>query len=508
MADDSNQALRDVVKGAGIIYAGLVVEVLVAFIAQVLAAKYLSVSGFGGLVTGTAILNLGAIFASLGFDQGLVRYLPRLDENERRVLVRRVFTITVAVSLLVGFVVSFGAEAIASGIFGDPSVTLSVRLFGAAIPFATVLSISVGGIRGQKRSLFRVYVENLLRPLLRFSLVIVAILYGLGQLGIALAYVIPYVVGAVAALWLFYRTLPAAPARTEDRYLSELTRYSLPLVLRRASGFVYRSVDIFLVLALLGSGAVGIYGVTYGFAKLVLTFSTAFNYLSGPISSEFESAGNYSGMFEMQWTVIRWITITSVMALFPMVLFPEELLGSIYKPEYVAGGRALVVLAAGFAVHNVLSTHANLLEALGRSRLLAVNSVVAAVTNVVLNILLIPEYNILGAAIATAVAYVLMDVVGTLELWYVTDEFLLPKSMVIPVFVGGVVLFAGTFVVGRLPASLLWAVVVGGLLAVAYGAVVVAIQGLNQQEVMILRSIEERYGLNLGPLDSLISRLS
>lgn len=58
---NSNQAIRDVVKGASVVYVGLFLELLIAFVAQVLAARYLSVSSFGGLTTGTALLNIGEI---------------------------------------------------------------------------------------------------------------------------------------------------------------------------------------------------------------------------------------------------------------------------------------------------------------------------------------------------------------------------------------------------------------------------------------------------------------
>jgi O-antigen/teichoic acid export membrane protein len=61
MTVDQDQAIRDVVKGAGVVYGGLLVEVVIAFVAQVIAARYLSVSGFGGLTTGTSLVNIGAV---------------------------------------------------------------------------------------------------------------------------------------------------------------------------------------------------------------------------------------------------------------------------------------------------------------------------------------------------------------------------------------------------------------------------------------------------------------
>lgn len=53
---DTDRAIRDVIKGAGIIYVGIFMEFLMAFVVLCLASQFLSVSGFGGFTTGTEIL--------------------------------------------------------------------------------------------------------------------------------------------------------------------------------------------------------------------------------------------------------------------------------------------------------------------------------------------------------------------------------------------------------------------------------------------------------------------
>lgn len=43
-----DQAVRDVLKGARVVYAGLTINMALAFIAQRFAAVHLSIAGFGG----------------------------------------------------------------------------------------------------------------------------------------------------------------------------------------------------------------------------------------------------------------------------------------------------------------------------------------------------------------------------------------------------------------------------------------------------------------------------
>lgn len=506
---DTNQAIRDVVKGAGVVYVGLFVELLIALVAQILAARYLSVGGFGGLTTGTAILDIGSIVAGLGLASGLTRYLPRVDETDKRSLATTAVIVTIVTSLAVGLTITLNASFIAAGVFGDPEVAPSVRIFGAVIPFSALLNVAVGGIRGQKRSLYRVYVMNIVHPVTRFALVVVAVVYGLEQAGIASAYAIPYVVSSVLALILLYRSLPRSPISIDADLTTEVASYSLPFTVTNVASFVYRSIDIFLVLHYLGSFAVGVYGVAYAATSFMGMFSTAFNFLGAPVASELEHGGDVDGVMRVFRSVARWLVVGSICAFVPLGVFSTEFITIVYKSKYASGGIVLTILAAGFGAKNVLSIHGPILEALGRSRILAINSILAAVANVVLNVLLIPSYGVAGAAFATVLAFLLRDGLAAAQVRYLLGTTPLswqgigPAVVAVPFLLGLV-----QFVVPSVPTTLPWLIGVSGVFSVLYGCSVLLVFGLSETELMILRSTEERYGISLEPFEPIIQFLA
>lgn len=506
---DADQAIRDVVKGASIVYVGLFAELLIALVAQILAARYLSVSDFGGITTGTALLNIGSILGGLGLASGLTRYLPRIDNEEKRSLATTAVVVTAVVSFTFGASITYNAPTIAREVFGDTSVTSSIRIFGAAIPFAALLNVAIGGIRGQKQSLYRVYIKNLLHPVVRFAFIILAISYGFSQAGLASAYAIPYVVSAALALVLLHRSLPSSTVSFDWELVKEVSSYSLPFTISGVAGFVYRSIDIFLILHFLGSFAVGIYGVAYAATSFMGMFSTAFNFLGAPVASELEHSGNIDEVMRVFRSVTRWLVIGSVCVLVPLGIFSTDFISIIYQSKYASGGSALTILAVGFAVNNVLSVHGPILQALGRSKILSYNSVAAAVVNLVLNVILIPMYGIVGAAIATSLSFLLRDGLATLQVRYFLDttpiswEVIGPTAISIP-FLGGI----AVFVAPNVPGTFLWLVGVSGVLSALYCGTVLLTFGLPKTEVMILRSIEEKYGVNLGPIEPLIRFLS
>lgn len=509
---DRDQAIRDIFKGAGVVYAGLILEILISFLAQLLAARYLNTADFGGITTGVALVNLGAILGTIGLDEGLIRHLPRKTADERTSLARAAFLIVVPFSLTIGLLIALNASFIAANILGDASVSTSIRIFGATIPFASVLMLSIGGIRGQEISRYRVYIENLLRPTLRFGLVIAAVAFGLGQAGFALAYAVPYAVGAGVAVLLLLRTFDTGIRSSSDDDVdadyAEFIRYSLPMTVSRAASFVYRSADIFLLLYFLNAGAVGAYGVAYAAGRLVGMFSMAFNFLGAPIASKIEAASGVDDMVTAHQPALRWLVILSIPAMAPLVLFPEPFITGLYRPRYAPGAGALAVLALAFAIDNVFNALGNLLRGLGKARPLAFNGFLAAVMNVALNIVLIPRYGIVGAALATFASYLLMDALMTIELWYFAGSFPLSSSVISPAAVGIPLVGLAWLARDLVPPSLPGLVAFGAVFASVYLVVILVTLGFEPEEVMLIRSAEERFGLDLGPLDWILDRFS
>ncbi|WP_460921626.1 flippase [Salinarchaeum chitinilyticum] len=504
-----DQAVRDIVKGAGVVYGGLVAQMALAFLAQRFAAVHLSISGFGGLTTGTALLSLGGIVAGLGLSSGLTRYLPRIEAAEKRPIATYLFAFTIPVGISLAAVTVVYADFIAAEIFRDPSVASSIRVFGAAIPFAAIMNLAIGGIRGQKISRFRVYVRNLLHPASRFALIIVAVVIGAGQAGFAVAYAIPFVVGAAIATVLFERTLPEDGDSTAARNrLPEIVRYSLPFTVSGLASFIYRSIDIFLLLYFVGSTAVGIYGVAYALARLLAMFSTAASYLGTPVSSELESEDRLSDAVEVQQEFARWLTIASGMALVPMVIFSDEIIAIIYRPGYAVGGSALAILAVGFAVKNVLLTHGPLMEALGLSKLSAFNTTSAAGVNLGLNLLLIPQYSYTGAAIATTVSFLVLGLLPVLEVKYISGFTTMGWKVANPIAIllplTGLLYLVSTYV----PTSLFWIFGVCVVFSTLYFAAIFFLLGLTETEIMILESFQDKYGIENRLLSYLIRRFS
>lgn len=511
MDEELRQAYRDIVRGAGVVYVGMGLEYLIAFVVQVIAATYLSVSDFGGIITGTAVINVGMLVGSVGLATGVARYVPRTDDlGDRLSYLHSAFAVVLPLSVVVGGGVALNAGFIAGEVLGDPAVSESVFVFGLTIPAAALLRVGIGGIRGLGVSRYRVYVQNLLQPLSRFGLVVVATLWGLGQAGFAIAYALPYVLGCGLALWLLRLSIDGfhVLARVDRRKAEELMRFSAPQTVGSLAWFTVRSVDVFLIVAFIGSGAVGVYGVAYGLARVLLIFSTAFNFLGMPVSSGLDADESRTRLLRVNETIVRWLVVVSVPSLFPFLVYPADVLRFVYRPAYAAGGTALAILATGFVAHNVLAPAGSLLKSTGRTELVMVNNVVAAATNLGLNLYLIPRYQLRGAAVATVVAYLLADVLSSVELRHLEGFSPVSRHTFVPAVLGVPVLYVGwvlaAFVPVNVPTVLGLTVAVG----LTYLGAFVVVVGFLPEEVVVAEEAQDRFGVRVPLLNSVLDRFA
>ena len=504
-----DDAIRGILKGAGVIYTGLFLNMAIAFVAQRFAAVHLSVGGFGSLLSGTALLDIGAVVAGLGLASGLTRYLPRVDKKQKRPIVKYTFIFVLPFSIVISVPTVLFADSIATVLFDDADLTVSLRIFAATIPFAAALNLAIGGIRGQMISRYQVYIKDILHPSIRFGLIMFAVVVGAGQAGFAAGYAIPYIVGAFVAIALLWRVLPSGTGvGAESNIFSEVVRYSLPFTVTGLASFIYRSIYIFLILYLLGSRAVGMYGVAYAFAQLIGMFSTAFNYLSTPVSSQLENDDRVYEAVGVQETIARWIIIATIAALVPISLFASEFLQLIYRPAYGEAGVVLIILAIGFAIKNVLQTHGPILEALGKSKLSALNTSLAATVNVIVNIALIPRYGIEGAALATTLSFVVLGILPTMEVQYFTGTTSISRRIITPIIVAVPLTAVAIPTFQMVPQTLLWIVAVSVVFALSYIIIIIVTLGFTQEDVMVIRSVEDKYDIPLGPLDIVLRRFS
>ena len=508
-SSDASASVRALAKGGSVLFAGIVIELGISFLATLIIARVLGRVGFGAVSLGRVTMTLLSTVLLLGLDTGIGRYLPRQEGDERRrgVLVSAL-RIALPLSIVAGGALLLGAPVLARVLFEDPSVAPVLRVFGLAVPFAALMKLAVGGVRGSKRALPKVLVRNVSQPVVRFLGVAVAIWAGFGVIGVAWAYALAYVMAAGVGLYFLARLTPLFERLPTPGMHRELLAFSAPLALSMAMTILLSDLDTFMLGALGATAAVGVYNVVYPLAELLVVALSSFAFVFMPVLSELDADGADAEMRRIYQVITKWVFVATLPVFLLFVFFPATVIGLTFGPAYLGGSLALSVLAVGFFLHATAGLNVNALTATGRTQVVLYDNVSIVALNAVLNLVLSPRYSFLGAAVATTISYVLLNLLYSIQLYRSTGIQPLSAALVRPGVVtllpAGALYWLAVVVFARETIAVLG--LFGGFL-VCYAIAVLRFGGIEDEEVMLVLSIEERLGVDLGPLKTVASRV-
>src|SRR5438552_3528895 len=191
-----------------------------------------------------------------------------------------------------------------------------------------------------------------------------------------------------------------------DRELfRRMNHFGMPLVPSALALWAINFIDRIFIAQYKGQAEVGVYSVAGRLSSaivfLMIAFRLAWPAFAYSIEDEREAKRTYAFVLTYLTVVCCWLSL-ALGALAPWIV------RALAAPAYHRASEAIALLAfasTAYAGYTVLAIGS------GRARRTQLNWVIsgaAAVVNVVLNVILIPPYGMVGAAISTAAAYAVL----------------------------------------------------------------------------------------------------
>jgi stage V sporulation protein B len=392
-------------------------------------------------------VSIAAMFAVLGLNQTIARYLAFLgtqDEARSWAAARKI--------LQLGLVFTFVATAFYSALAPylslyftkSPSWTGVFLLAGVYLFLTSFCSICQGIIQGLRK-----YV--LLAKMLLISRVVMVVL------AIAALFVYPNVSVAIVA-WIIYCSIIIAWVLKEsyrnlkgrsgsDFSYTEILKYSYPLGIAGIISVIATTADLVVVGGYLGAIPLGVYSAA-------VTISTVLSaVLVGPLTTAFlpeissaASQGNVSNGLRL---ALRFVALIVLPASLFVAAVASQLISLFSgKASYLAGTSSLELIAVFYIFLAMQMILIVLFQAIGKTSYAMIIGLATAASDVGVSLLLVPNLGLLGAASGKVSVAVVGAVVGI----YLARKYLQnldKKEFYLKCFVTAVIPFAVTLELSR-----------------------------------------------------------
>jgi len=459
-------------------------KLLLVFVRLPLLTKLLGAEHYGTLSLVLVTAALLAPAAALGLGAAVVRFLAAENTATR---VRDRFFSATAVVLLAGaalcLAVILTADFLESTVYGGVDASAVIRL-GAFLIVTEALNRMTQCYFRAFRRMGWFATMNVALPVLELALMAGFLALGWGLRGVIIGMLIAGVVTAVTSLSVVAVQVGVSVPRFAGmgRYL----RYGIPLIPSRPLNWVINYSDRYMLGYFLGAAQVGLYSAAYGITNVISVLATPVGMVLFPTVARLYDQGKTEETKTYFRYSIKYVLMLSIPAAVGLSVLSVPLIRLFTSEEFVDGAAIVPLVAGGLVAAGLRQLLDYIFHLVNKTFWVMLLLGIAAVLNVLLNLLLIPPYGIMGAAIATTAAFVVVaTVTGVVGFRYLRIDMsprFLAKSVVASAAMGAAI----------------WAVSPSGLLAVAasiilgaigYFAVLFLLRGFSRTEIAFLRSL-------------------
>jgi len=401
--------------------------------ARLLGAQMLGIYSLGNAVT-----RIAEIFALMGLDNGVLRFVSRDTENTQNVNSSIYSSIKAGLlsSIVISIILFFSAELIVNNFLKeDKFLIIVIKLFSLSLPFSVLTLISSSATQAFKILKYKIFVNQIVNPLT----LLIAFISSFYFLGTKLSILIPTVTSAIVGLIFilkFLRNFAKISFKNliKSKVNMEILRFSIPLMFVSAIGIIMHWVDIVMLGILSNATDVGMYHPIDRTAGLVRMILFAFAGIFSPIFSENYFKKNIVGMKESYQSSSKYILTFSLPVFIFLFIFASPML-SLFGSEF-QNAVALKILLTGIFVQTIFGLGSSTLSMSGNTTFNLINVSIALILNISLNYILIPQYGIIGAALSTAIALFILSILRFIENILILNLNIFSVKLLKPIFSG------------------------------------------------------------------------
>lgn len=387
------------------------VNMLLVFIISIILARYLGATELGFYRLTYTFYGVATMVGALGIPVAVIKYVAEYKDDE--VNLNKIVSAGIITSLVIGVILSIAIYFLSqtfADLFRMPPIKSLLELLAPVFPFVLVNSVLFGTLNGL-REMNKYAIALIMQQVIITISTIILIYYGFGVSGAIIGIVLS---SAGISAYLIYCCRDRLYL-TLDGYIKttkKLTVFGTQMFGANLINMINLQADTVFLGYFLTAADVGYYSVATGLGKFFWVVPQAIQTISYPATAEYWGKKNIWGLQKMLNKSMKYTALALIPAGIAIGFFADEIITGIYGQGFQQSALPLQILLIGTVLFGVFGTSiGGSLAGVNRPDLSLKAAGFSATINIILNVLLIPRFGIMGAAVATAVSLAIMGLV-------------------------------------------------------------------------------------------------
>ncbi len=375
----------------------IIVHVISFFSARIFT-RMLTSDDYGQYSSFMSWVAVVGIVIGLQADGTLRIARKRFDDKEYSGYCSSVLFLSLCVYLIIQFLLIIFQKPLGILLRFPSHIIPLIAIFSFTVFAMTFFSTKLEfDLKVEKRVLFSVIVEVICFIL---SIIFVSKFSEFKYSGRIIGTLIPSVVASVLIIFIIFSV---GREIINKNHWKLCLGFSVPLMFHVGATIILSQSDIIMLKHYIGESETGIYGVVYSLAIILLSLWDAFNRAWVPYYYELKKHNDTTQILSKS-KGYRFL-FTSIMMVF--LFCSPEVYKCIVAEGYWDGLKVMPLIACTFYFDFLWSFPENFEFYNENTKMISAATIVSAVINIILNILLIPKYHIVGAAVATVFSHLI-----------------------------------------------------------------------------------------------------
>lgn len=420
------------------------------------AARMLGTSQWGVFSYAISLAGFMTLFMDPGVNAILTRNTANVPDEERKT----VFVTSAVVKLFLALIGCFLIIVIAPLFSTLPGAKALLPIVAIILACDTFRDFFSALLRGQERMEWDAYIQVLMNlGILILGFVFLSFVPTAKSL--AWGYAIGTFIGALIAAAVIRPYFKNARASFSSKLIKPLLSSAWPFAITGALGLLLTNTDILIVSWMRTASDVGIYSAAIRIIQVLYLVPTVIQFGTLPLFARLAKKDNPTFRKALEETVAL-IFLASIPLALGGAILGTQIMGFVFGPSYAAGGIAFSILMITMLVDFPAAVISNAIFAYDHQKSLIVCSAIGGITNVALDLLLIPKFGIVGSAVGTLIA----QSASNWYLWHTMNRLnpFTVLSRVWRIAVAGVALGATCFLLAMAGVNLILTIAIAGVL--------------------------------------------